>query len=113
MKKSELREMIRGVIKETLNEFMNIETPSRAEMEQQAASQIDPTQPHPDDLSPSDMMKQKREADKQRRDKLKQTDMDLKITKDQTKYFDSQLKKNKVDVGNKQKELQQLKGAKI
>jgi hypothetical protein len=111
MKKSELQEIIRGIIKQTLNEFLNIETPPKAELD--AQSQIDPTQPHPDDQSPADMMKQKRDLEKQRHDKLKQTDMDLKITKDQTKYFDSQLKKNKVDVGNKQKELQQLKGARI
>ncbi len=114
MKRSELREIIRGVIKQTLKEFMTSgaligQSPQGTGQEQE----FDPSQPHPDDESPIEKAKQHRELEKQRRDKVKQTDMDLKITKDQTKYFDSQVKKNKLDTTNKQKELQQLKGAKI
>jgi hypothetical protein len=102
MKRSELQEIIRRVVKESINELMGSSS-DEAEM--------DLTATHVDDMSPAEKAKHERDLEQQRRDNIKSTDMELKIAKKQSDYFNQQVQKNKLDITSNEKELSRLKGA--
>lgn len=109
MTQSQLKEVIRHIVRETLNELMDSSSLLQQQAQQIDQTSADPNQPHIDDMSALEKGRYLRDLEKQRREKIKHTDMDLKITKKQSDYFDQQLDKNRMDVIAKEKELQQLK----
>ena len=111
----QLNELLRLITKKVLKEYSSMSSMSSSNSSASGAGS-DPGTAN-DGVKPADAqtaaekVKAQRDAKKSQVDKIRTADLDLKGVQKQQDYFTQQAKKNKLDIGAKQKQLQQLKGA--
>lgn len=105
MKKSQIQELIRGIVRQVLKEYTTTSTTSTG-TDASIPTGLDST------LTPAEKSKQEREAERAKLKNIRSIDMDIKNTKNQSTYFAGQKKQNDLKVQAQEKERQNLKADK-
>ncbi len=93
--KQQLRELVRYIVKHTLNELVSFNSMSPEDQQQAMTTIAGPTQPPVDAISASELAKQKRDQDKQRKDTLKRTETELRTAKKEIEFEKDKLAQSK------------------
>lgn len=113
--KQQLRELVRHIIKETLEELMSQPTQMSSLQQQQQPQQgmiNDPTQHPVDAMTPIEKMKFDHEQEKMRRDALKAAEQELKTAKKEKEFQQQKVDQSKrFKIPTLTKQIQQLKGS--
>lgn len=112
--KQKLKELVRHIIKETLEELLGsgLSSNSTFPSQQQQSGMInDPSAPSMDAMNPSEKAKFDREQEKTRRDALKSGEQELKTAKKEADFQKQKLDQAKrFKIPTLQKQIQSLKG---
>ena len=110
MKQKQLQELVQLITRSVLKEYSMLSTSSSSDKTKVGDSMDQSDSPEP--MTASEKFKADLQAKKDRLQKVRTADMDLKSTKTQSDYFNQQIKQNKLKVIAQQKELQNLKAGK-
>lgn len=107
MKDPQLKSLIQLIVKQLLKEYS-----SSIDMQSSTSTPGSETNVSVDQMTPGEISKARRDAEKVKREKIRTADMDLKSNEKQQDYFLQQVKMNKLKTTAQKKELQNLKAGK-
>ena len=111
MKKEQLNELVRLIVRGIVKEYLSTSTSSTSSTNTNG-DDTDLTQKPEDAMTPAEKSKAERDAQKTHLAKVRTANLDLKGVKTQSDYFKQTLKKNNLDIIAKEKELSNLKAGK-
>lgn len=114
IKKTQLESLIRGIVTELLNEYTA--AMSSSDVNQMMANNpgLDPNMPPQDAMTSAEKARLDRDAEKDRKEKIKTKETELQTTKKEMDYQKQKVDQTKrFSIPSMDKELKQLKGAQI
>lgn len=117
MKQSHLEELIRHITRNVIKEYTSMLSSGNSVTDDKSAtpqSALKIMNKPADDVSSTEKKQLERQAELDRQKDIKQKQIELDATKKEREFNRKKLdRQNRFDIPNAQKELQQLKGAKI